>query len=388
MSALLLRRIRLFAPLALFALSACGGVKPPPSPVKARMNITRFEDIAGWNEDQTMGEAFGAFQRSCRAWTKASPGKMLGKGDMQVSAGTWQNLCAEAMPIFPLDEAAARNFFLTRFTPMSVQPLPDNSGLVTGYYEPLLFGSRQCGGRYTTPLYRLPPDRQEGVPYYDRRAINEGALANQGLELVCVDDPVAAFFLEIQGSGRIALEEGGIMRVGFSGQNGYKYNGIGKVLMDRGVFEKGKVTLLKLKQWLREHPTEAVEVMQQNPSYVFFQERTGADPSEGPLGAQGIPLTPQRSLAVDPRFVPYGAPVFLATTLPAAVMQAPLNVPFRRLFIAQDTGGAIKGPARADLFFGFEPPAEALAGGMQQKGIFTLLLPPELAARLDGRILE
>lgn len=379
--------VRSLAPLALLALAACGG-GTVPSPTKARLTITRYENLAGWQEDQAMGEALGAFQRSCRAWTNASPGKQLGKGDMTVSASTWQNLCAMALPIFPMDEAAARGFFLANFTPVAVEPIPDNHGLVTGYYEPLLFGSRTCGGRYTTPLYSLPPDRKEGVPYYDRKAINEGALAGRGLELVCVDDPVAAFFLEIQGSGRIALEDGGIMRVGFAGQNGYKYQGIGKLLIDRGVFEKGKVTLVKLKQWLRDHPTEAVEVMQQNPSYVFFQERTGFDPSEGPLGAQGVPLTPQRSLAVDPRFVPYGAPVFLDTTLPASVMHAPVNVPFRRLFIAQDTGGAIKGPARADLFFGFEPPAETLAGGMQQKGTFTLLLPPDLAARLNGRVIE
>ena len=395
---LLANRLLLLATVGL--LAACGST-PPKYASKARYTAVDINTLPGWQMDATPGDALLAFQRSCTAWTKANPERTLGKGEMTVAASEWQARCLAAITIPPTDHAAARAFFANNFTPMKVEPMTtDNkpwNGLVTGYYEPLLFGSRHCDapgqGRYTTPLYRLPPDRVQGEEYYDRAAIDRGVLAGRGLEILCVDDPVAAFFLEIQGSGRIALAEGGTVHVNYAGQNGHEYVAIGRILGEENAIPKPDISLFTIRQWLKSHPDQAPRIMQSNPSYVFFKEREPApDPysllGDGPLGAQGVPLTPQRSVAVDPRFAPYGAPILLDTTLPKAALGTDTDQPLHRLFIAQDTGGAIKGPSRADLFFGFEPPAETFAGYMKQRANFTVFLPPSLAQRLNGRIVE
>jgi membrane-bound lytic murein transglycosylase A len=215
------------------------------------------------------------------------------------------------------------------------------------------------------------------VPYHDRAAITtKAALAGQNLELFWTDDPVAAFFLEIQGSGQLVLPDGHRARVGYAGQNGRTYRAIGKDLVEAGAIPKEGVSLQAIRDWLRANPDAAAEMMSRNPSYVFFRELRGVAEGDGPLGAQGVPLTPGRSLAVDRRFLPLGVPLWLETVVP--VMDGP-DAEFRHLVIAQDTGGAIKGPVRGDLFWGAGPEAEHGAGHMQSRGGYFALLPRSLA---------
>ena len=274
----------------------------------------------------------------------------------------------------------------------------DREGLFTGYYEPLLRGSRTPDAAYRYPLYRRPPDlvsvdlgqfdpelegRRIGgrvadgrlVPYADRAAIDRGALAGHGLELLWVDDPVARFFLEIQGSGQIRLVDGGATRVGFADQNGRPYRAIGKDLIEAGAIPREQMSMQAIRDWLEAHPAEAPATMARNPSYVFFAELPDLAAAAGPLGAQGVPLTPGRSLAVDRKFLPLGAPMWLDTTVPEPEGERPLH----RVVVAQDTGGAIRGPVRGDVFWGAGPWAEHVAGHMKSPGQLYLLLPRSLA---------
>jgi membrane-bound lytic murein transglycosylase A len=271
-------------------------------------------------------------------------------------------------------------------------------GLFTGYYEPLLRGSRRYGGAYTVPLYRAPDDlvlidlglfkpdlagreiagRIDGrqfVPYFGRAEIDAGALEGRGLELVWVDDAIDTFFLQIQGSGQVELDDGARIRVGYDGQNGHQYRAIGRDLVAQGALTLEEVSLQSIRDWLIAHPAEAREIMARNASYVFFRERPELDAADGPIGAQGVPLTAGRSLAVDRRYIPLGTPIWLESTAPWPEGEGPL----RRLVIAQDTGGAIKGPVRGDVFWGTGPRAEAIAGHMKSQGRYVVLLPKAAA---------
>ena len=315
-------------------------------------------------------------------------------------------MCAAAAKIAAPDAVAARLFFERHFTPHRTAEADGNSsGLVTGYYEPLLRGSRNRSSRYATPLYGPPDDlltidltainpelrnmrlrgRVEGrrvVPYYSRAEIENGAAPVAGKEIAWVEDPVEAFFLQIQGSGRVELESGERIRVGYADQNGHPYSAIGRWLVEQGEIKPGGASMQAIKAWAQANPSRLAELLNQNPSYVFFREMTlknglspstGADP--GPLGAMGLPLTPGRSIAVDPRYTPLGAPVFLATTMPGTA------TPLARLVIAQDTGGAIRGVVRADFFWGFGAEAGSLAGRMRQQGRMWVLLPRGMVPR-------
>jgi membrane-bound lytic murein transglycosylase A len=267
-------------------------------------------------------------------------------------------------------------------------------GLFTGYYEPLLFGSRSPGGPYVVPLHRAPSDllridlgrfdpelagysisgRIEGnqfVPYYSRSEIEAGALEGRGLEFLWVDDAIDKFFLQVQGSGQVRLADGSITRVGYAGQNGHPYRAIGRDLIELGALQREEVSLQSIRAWLERHPGSAASIMDRNRSYIFFEERQGLGPDDGPLGAQGVPLTAGRSLAVDLRHIPMGTPVWLETTVPWPEGEAP----FRHLMIAQDTGGAIRGIVRGDVFFGAGARAEAAAGRMKSRGRYAILLP-------------
>lgn len=279
-------------------------------------------------------------------------------------------------------------------------------GLLTGYYEPLLTGARTPDARHRVPLYRPPPDlvavdlaafaadlagrrvtgRVEAgrlVPYSDRAAIDAGALAGRDLELLWVDDPVAAFFLHIQGSGRVRLPDGSLIRVGYAGQNGRPYRAIGRDLIELGALTPETVSLQTIRTWLLANPGAAPAVMQKNPSFVFFRDLGPVDDGEGPPGAQGAPLTPGRSLAVDTAHVALGTPVWLDTTAPWPDGPGPL----RRLLVAQDTGGAIKGALRGDVFFGAGEDAEHTAGHMRSPGRWWVLLP-HAAAAARGPVLD
>jgi membrane-bound lytic murein transglycosylase A len=356
------------------ACPACPGVKPPVPQVPT-LAPASFADLPGWTTD-TVAQAWSAFAASCRAMRFQPP---------------WQAVCDEAAKIADPPEAAARQFFETNFVPYRVANGDGTTqGLVTGYYEPLLRGSRSKTSPFLYPLYAPPDDllvidltavnpdlknmrlrgRLDGrrvVPYFSRAEIDGGVAPVAGKEIVWVDDPIEAFFLQVQGSGRVKLENGDLLRVGYADQNGHPYQSIGRWLVDKGELSLPEASMQGIQKWARSNPQRLSELLNQNPSYVFFRELPSAE--GGPPGAQGVPLTPERSIAVDPRFVPLGAPVWLATTRPNS------SVPLERLVVAQDTGGAIRGAVRADFFWGFGPDAGREAGRMRQQGRMWVLLP-------------
>ncbi|WGF86872.1 murein transglycosylase A [Marinivivus vitaminiproducens] len=354
-----------------------------------------FDDIEGWTDDRHSA-ALAAFRRSCGPILRRDPARDVGTGRAARPAAVWQEACRDASELGPEpDDAAARAFFERRFTPYRVESARNGSGGVfTGYYEPQLRGSRTAHGAYATPLYRLPQDLitadlgafhddlagrkltgriEDGalVPYYDRAAIDRGALGGRGLEIVYVDDPVAAFFLHVQGSGQVVLDTGQTVRVGYAGQNGRAYRAIGRDLIAMGEVPAEAMSMQAIRDWLITHPERAAGLMARNPSYIFFTERSELAAAEGPLGAQGVSLTPERSMAVDPRFLPLGAPVWLEAASPGPEHPAPL----RRLMVAQDTGGAIRGVVRGDVFWGAGSHAETIAGHMKADGSYVVLLP-------------
>jgi len=358
----------------------------------------RFADLPGWHDDP-VAQAMPALQLSCRKMASLPDSEPLGRDDLGGIAGTagdWRSACAAAARVPAGDDQAARAFFETQFRPFAAADGGERSGLFTGYYEALLHGSRKRSARFHVPLYGRPPElvtvdlgkfrpdwhgkriagRVDGgalVPLPDRAAIEKGALSHRGLELVWVDSPVDAFFLEIQGSGRILLAEGGEMRVGYAGDNGRTYTAIGRELVRRGVYKPEEVSMQSIRRWLDSHPGEAEGLMDTNASYVFFEEVHG-EGRGGPLGAEGVPLTPGRSLAVDRQHWPLGVPLWLDATAPAPKETQP-DRPLRRLLIAQDTGGAIRGPIRGDVFWGAGPEPESIAGRMKNPGRLWVLLP-------------
>jgi len=307
-----------------------------------------FAEIPGWSEDISP-QALQAQKHSCKALQTAD-----------INHRRWQPFCTAVLSLDENDTQGYRDALETYLSPHKVSA--GEPVLFTGYYEPLLHGSRQANKDYPCPLYGLP----DATLHYrlPRRYLTE-VLQHHLTPLVWVDSFINAFFLEIQGSGRIQLNTGEMMCVGYAGNNGYPYFPIGKALRERGEISAEALSLQSLKQWLRKNPEQTQSVLDLNQSYVFFRELT----SEGPLGTQGVPLTPQHSVAIDPRFIPLGAPLWTHVTHPLK------NTPLKQLMIAQDTGGAIKGPARADIFWGFGSEAEAAAGQMKEEGDLFVLLP-------------
>lgn len=352
------RRVTWLLPLLWLAGCAFG-----PSQ-ELKLSPTRFDAVPGWTGDDHTA-ALKSFGRSCLAILEQPSQAMVGSGKLRAPAAVWQDVCREAMDT---EIGKAREFFETRFTPY----VAEGGGLFTGYYEPLLYGSRKRHGRYQTPVYRLPFDVENGVPYYSRAEIERGALKKRHLELLYVSDPVMLFFAHIQGSAKVKIAGGGTIRIGYAGKNNHPYVSLGRVLKEMG--ELDEVNFFTLRDWLHDHPDRAKEVMQKNPSYVFFKQLPAYG---GPIGAEGVPLTPERSLAVDARFIPYGMPLFMHTALPETAQAA--AKPFNQLVIAQDTGGAIKGPVRGDIFFGSGARAEYLAGMMNDHGTYVVLVPNRIA---------
>ena len=370
---------------------------PPPRPDALVLEPAAFADLPGWAEDD-LAEALPALRASCARIAALKAEASLGPGG---TAGEWKDFCAGAAAL-PPDRAAIRAFLEARAAPLLATSNGAAEGLFTGYYEPLLDGARTPGGRYSVPLLARPDDlvtvelgrfrdglkgeriagRIDGgalVPYPDRAAIAKGALGDRARPLVWLADPVDAFFLHIQGSGRVALAEGGEMRVGYAAQNGHPYVAIGRELVRRGALPKDGVNMPAIKDWLAAHPGEAAGVLDANPSYVFFRELPMPDgPVDGPPGAENVPLSAGRSLAVDRKFMALGLPLWLDTTVPAADGSL---LPLRRLMMAQDTGGAIRGPVRGDVFWGRGPEAERRAGAMKQPGRYWLIVPKAVAER-------
>lgn len=355
--------------MALLALPAC-----VPSPeTTLLLTPTRYDAFPGWERDDH-GAALAAFRRSCAALLELHDGSSVGAGKLRAPVAAWQQPCREAMRT---SDARAREFFEHHFTPFAAAGPEGESGLFTGYYEPLLLGSRKKQGRYRIPVYRAPPDLSLAAPYLSRTEIEAGALAGRGLEIAWIESAVPLFFAQVQGSARLRFPDGQNIRLAFAGRNNHPYVAIGKVLRERGALKE--INLFTIRRWLDAHPEQAAEVMQANPSYVFFKE---GPVSGNPHGAQDVELTPERSLAVDPRFIPYGMPVYVMSTLPQTPLAAAQQ--FHRLMVAQDTGSAIRGPVRGDIFFGAGDRAEALAGMMKAQGTYILLVPHGLAARLQG----
>ncbi|MEX6724786.1 murein transglycosylase A [Parapedomonas caeni] len=399
-----LRRAAVSLALATAVLAACAPTPPvsapvpvpakpvapePPAPSRARdlplAAGPAVADLPGWR-DNDPARALAAFRASCRALTIRTDQSGL------TQPGDWAEVCSAAV-----SATDARAFFESRFATLVVG---DGSGLNTGYYEPELAGDRMASPAYPVPLYKRPPElidvdlgafrdtlrgqriagRIEGrrlVPYADRAAIEDGALAGRGLELAWAADPYEVFFLQIQGSGRVRLPDGQVMRVGYDGQNGHPYVGIGRKLLDMGLLAKGQASMQGIIAWARANPDKAREVMRLNPSFVFFRELTGP----GPLGAMNVALSPDISVAADPSFVPLGAPLWLVSARPDVARPA-RQLPFSRLMVAQDTGGAITGANRLDVFWGPGADAAIIAGGMSWRGKMLLLLPVAVVDRL------
>ena len=401
-----MRRIETSLPVFccfLFALAACAGWFTPSRPQQLRLEATSFSDLDGWDVSDPSA-ALAAFARSCGSRASRPDDEALGGAGYGGKAGDWRAACADADKK-PADAAAARAFFESRFVPYRVAAGREREGLFTGYYEPLLHGSRRQHGHYQTPLYGVPADlvsvdlgmfreqlkgqriagRVENgrlVLYQTRAEIARFGLAS-AKALVYVDDPIDAFFLQVQGSGRVMLDDGTTLRAVYARQNGHPYTAIGKVLIERGALDRQNVSMPAIRAWLKAHPDEMQRVFDADASYVFFAEKEIGDPALGADGAEGVALTPGASLAVDHTIHAYGAPVWLETTTPDADAAKPEAV-FRRLLVTQDTGGAITGPVRGDVYWGFGPDAAAIAGRMKSRGRMTILFPKEVATRLGA----
>lgn len=308
-----------------------------------------FSGLDGWRDD-THAEALTAFVRTCD----------------QLEGEDWQPLCALAADI-PADDASARSFFELFFKPVIIGTPP---ALFTGYFEPELQGSPTRTGRFKYPLYRRPPELRDGVLFHSREAINNGALAGRKLELAWLDDPIDLYFLQIQGSGRIKMTDGTVLRLGYAGQNGHAYRSIGQEMVRRGSHSLDQVSAQEIAAWVRNNPVAGEELLHTNPSYVFFRKIDTLSADDGPIGAMGRSITALRSVAIDPKFTPLGAPVWI---------EKEGLVPIRRLMMAQDTGGAIKGMQRADIFYGTGPEAGSAAGIVKDGGRMILLLPIDRA---------
>jgi membrane-bound lytic murein transglycosylase A len=346
-------------------LSACASGAGGTAPNKVAMAPISFNEIPGWSDDRH-AEALAAFRRSCpRIGASGDTRISTDGGEKIITVAEWRQICAQAETVKAGDERGARQFFENNFRPLVVQ----TPGNFTGYFEPELRGSRAPSRLFAVPVYRRPSDLGD-QPYYTRAEIEQGALKGKGLEIVWVQDPVALYEAQVQGSGRVHLAEGGTLSLGFDGSNNRPYTAIGGVLADMGVMRREDVTWPAIRDWLKRHPQQGRDVMRKNERYIFFKDtRTTA-----PTGSEGVTLTAQRSLAVDIAFTPYGTPIWIETTRPVAGKLGATEV-YRRLMIAQDSGTAIKGPARGDVFFGSTPQAADWAGRMVSGGRAIVLVP-------------
>lgn len=341
---------------------------------KLALEPVSFSQIPAWGEDNR-ADALATFIKSCIAFDRMQDNDATGEGDFLAPAVVWRDLCRKAQSVPSGDNSLAKHFFEEYFIPARATNNGNPNGLITGYYEPLLKGARVQQRPYVYPVYGLP---DPGVPNYTRSQIDLGMIAGHAPVIAYVDDPVRLFFMHIQGTGRILLTDNTVINVSYAGDNKQAYVAIGKSLVDRGLITREQLTMPSLRQWLYDHPGDMWKVMWENTKYIFFRESQG-----DPIGTQQVPLTPGRSIAVDMRFIPLGMPVYIDTVLPETP-DAPMAI-HRRLMIAQDSGGAIKGPTRVDIFFGYGAAAEQVAGRMKAGGNLTLLIPRALARAVLGQ---
>ena len=372
-------RERLAAAFIPLVLLSCAGIDDRAVPDKPIFRPVDFKTLPGWGADDHIS-AIKVLLKSCPIMKRKG---VEGFGD----ASTWRYICGEAAKLRIGDAEGARQFFEDYFFPAAVYSQDRPDGLFTGYYEPELNGARKETAQFRFPLHVRPSDlvivnlgsfrkNMKGekiagrvvngslIPYHDRAKIEQGALNNRNLELFWLDSATDVFFLHIQGSGRIRLRDDTVVRVGFAGTNGHLYTAIGRELIARGFVSKEKMSMQAIRAWLRKNPTDGLRLMRTNRSYVFFRELDG----DGPIGAQGVALTPERSLAIDHRLMPLGLPIWVDTTTPD-------GAPFRRLMVAQDTGSAIRGVVRGDIFWGSSARAADRAGKMKAPGRYWFLIP-------------
>src|SRR4051794_27448430 len=360
-----------------------------------------WADIAGWSEDDHLS-AYKAFRISCRPIAAQSGAP----SDAKALGASLRDPCRIARGLELSDGARARAFFEEQFLPLRISRLGEAEGFVTGYYEPVIDGSRTQTEVYTVPVYRRPSNlfvrgtnqsstglpnkgqvfrkigRRKLVPYYDRAEIEDGKIAGRGLEICWLKNQADLLFMQIQGSARVRLEDGSTIRVNYDAHNGYPYTAVGRILIERGIIAKEQMSMQRIREWMEQNPDGANELRRQNRSYVFFREVQLSDKEEA-VGAQGVPLTPGRSIAVDKSLHVYGTPFFIEGELPIESEQS--KIPFRRLMVAQDTGSAIVGPARADIYFGAGPEAGKVAGRLRHNMRFVMLIPKSLDPVARGR---
>jgi membrane-bound lytic murein transglycosylase A len=375
------RRMRSYLPIFVLCALMLGACTTRPPGIGGPVE---WSSLDSWEAD-SQSDAWAGFLKSCE----------------KLAREQWREVCDLAETSGNLSDAEVREFFEAHF---EVRPVyaqdGETLGLITGYYEPLLQGSWDRTEEYRFPLYGVPQDllvvdlgavypqlkgmRLRGkldgnrvVPYYDRAQLDDDRELLQGTEILWVNSPVDLFFLHVQGSGLVQFADGSIVAVGYADQNGHPYQSIGRVLVQMGELEKDEVTLFTIREWLQSNPERLNELLSKNPSYVFFELRDAF--ADGPTGALNVALTPRRSIAVDRNVIPLGAPVWLQTTLPDAA-QSPLN----QLMLAQDTGGAIRGHVRADVFWGRGFEAERMAGLMKQQGQLFVLLPRGYSVKKTG----
>src|SRR5882757_9170708 len=353
-----------------------------------------WADIAGWSEDDHL-EAYKAFRLSCRpiATQRTLP------ADPKALGISLRDPCRAAKASVISDGAKARAFFEEHFLPLRISRLGEGEGFVTGYYEPVIDGSRTQTDVYTVPVYRRPSNlfvrgfkqsaaglpnkgevfrkigRRKLVPYYDRAEIEDGKIAGRGLEICWLKNQTDLLFTQIQGSARVRLEDGSTVRINYDAHNGYPYTAVGRILIERNIIPKDQMSMQRIREWMDQNPDGANELRRQNRSYVFFREVQLSDKDEA-VGAQGVPLTPGRSIAVDKSLHVYGTPFFIEGELPIESERS--KTPFHRLMIAQDTGSAIVGPARADLYFGAGAEAGRVSGRLRHNVRFVILIPKSL----------
>ena len=386
---------RKLAALALaLLLAACAerAAPPPPSappsaaqPDRFGLIPARFDQLPGWQDDQ-VAAALPALGRTCERLLRLPLDRSVGQDGLGGTVADWYSPCSAAGRVAAVDHQGARRFFEEWFTPFLAVNNGNADGVFTGYFEPELAGSRTRSGRFGVPILGKPRDlvirraadgsqevgRLEGerlAPYPTRAEIEAGAIDGLATPIAWVEDPVDAHILHIQGSGRLRLEDGTILRLGVAATNGQKFVGVARLLRERGLI--GDSSMPSVRAWLKAHPAEARRIMAENPRYVFYQIISG----DGPVGSEGVALTAGRSLAVDPRYVALGLPLFLDTVDPA-------GRPLRRVVMAQDTGAAIKGPVRGDFFWGTGEEAFDKAGRMKSGGRYWLLLPQRRSPRI------
>ncbi len=383
-----------FIGLAGFASAARSGEQLPIKFADTQYEPVDWADLDGWASDDH-ATAFAAFLESCRALNSKQPGP-----EAAAIADALKTVCVRGFAAVPLEEDAARKFFEDNFRPLRIAKLGDSDGFLTGYYEPIIEGSRVPTGEFTAPLYRRPPNlvvsgrrrlgdafpskgvkvgrrvgRRKIAPYYDRAAIEDGALDGWHLEICWLRSQIDVLFAQIQGSARIRLEDGTILRVNYDSHNGWPYTAVGRVLIERKIIPKDEMSMQRIRDWMQADPANANDVRRQNKSYVFFRITDLATEDEA-VGGEGVPLVPGRSIAVDRSLHAYGTPFFIAADLPIANDKG--GTKFRRLMFAQDTGSAIVGPARADIYFGAGAEAARIAGRIKNSGRFVMLLPRAL----------